>query len=62
MYLMIRKGQIAQKRPYWGKNRLKSKLYERLFSIDALLSLFCQNMNLGNINTKVVTDNDTNAT
>ncbi len=24
MYLMIRKGHIAQ-RPYWGENRLKSK-------------------------------------
>ncbi len=24
MYLMIGKGQIAQKRPNWGKNRLKS--------------------------------------
>ncbi len=27
MYLMIGKGQIAQKRPYWGENRLKSKIY-----------------------------------
>ncbi len=26
MYLMIGKGQIAQKRPYWGENRLKSKV------------------------------------
>ncbi len=25
MYLMIGKGQIAQKRPYWGENRLKAK-------------------------------------
>ncbi len=27
MYLMIGKGQIAQKRPYWGENRPKSKIY-----------------------------------
>ncbi len=26
MYLMIGKGQNAQKRPYWGENRLKSKI------------------------------------
>ncbi len=26
VYLMIGKGQIAQKRPYWGENRLKSKI------------------------------------
>ncbi len=26
MYLMIGKGQIAQKRPYWGENRLKSTI------------------------------------
>ncbi len=26
MYLMIGKGQIAQKRPYWGESRLKSKI------------------------------------
>ncbi len=26
MYLMIAKGQIAQNRPYWGENRLKSKI------------------------------------
>ncbi len=32
MYLMIGKGQIAQKRPYWGENRLKSKILF-LFSI-----------------------------
>ncbi len=25
MYLLIGKGQIAQKRPYWGENRLKGK-------------------------------------
>ncbi len=23
---MIGKGQIAQKRPYWGENKLKSKI------------------------------------
>ncbi len=27
MYLMIEKGQIAQKRPYWGEKKLKSKIY-----------------------------------
>ncbi len=26
VYLMIGEGQIAQKRPYWGENRLKSKI------------------------------------
>ncbi len=26
IYLMIGKGQIAQKRPYWVENRLKSKI------------------------------------
>ncbi len=26
MYLTIGKGQIVQKRPYWGANRLKSKI------------------------------------
>ncbi len=26
MYFMIGKGQIAQKRPYWGENRLKSTI------------------------------------
>ncbi len=26
MYFMVGKGQIAQKRPFWGENRLKSKL------------------------------------
>ncbi len=25
MYLMIGKGQIAQRRQHWGENRLKSK-------------------------------------
>ncbi len=29
MYLMIRKGKIAQKRPYWGGNRLKSKIKDK---------------------------------
>ncbi len=27
MYLMLGKGQIAQKRPYCGENRLKNKIY-----------------------------------
>ncbi len=27
MCLMIGKAQIAQKRPYWGENRLKIKIY-----------------------------------
>ncbi len=26
MYLMIGKGQIAQKGPYWGENRLKNTI------------------------------------
>ncbi len=26
IYLMIVKGQIAQKRPYWGEYRLKSQI------------------------------------
>ncbi len=30
MYSMNGKGQIAQKRPYWGENRLKSKMYEKI--------------------------------
>ncbi len=29
MYLMIGKGQIAQKWPYWGENRLKSKIWDK---------------------------------
>ncbi len=28
MYLLIGKGQSAQKRPYWGENRIKRKIYE----------------------------------
>ncbi len=28
MYLLIGKGQSAQKRPYWGEDRIKRKIYE----------------------------------
>ncbi len=28
MYLLIRKVQSAQKRPYWGEDRIKRKIYE----------------------------------
>ncbi len=28
MYLLIGKGQSAQKRPYWGEDRIKRKNYE----------------------------------
>ncbi len=28
MYLLIGKGQSAQKRPYWGENRIKRKIHE----------------------------------
>ncbi len=28
MYLLIGKGQCAQKRPYWGEDRIKGKIYE----------------------------------
>ncbi len=28
MYLLIGKGQSAQKRPYWGENRIKRNIYE----------------------------------
>ncbi len=30
MYLMIWKGQIAQKIPFWGENRLKSENYGQI--------------------------------
>ncbi len=28
VYLLIGKGQSAQKRPYWGEDRIKRKNYE----------------------------------
>ncbi len=28
MYLLFGKGQSAQKRPYWGEDRIKRKIYE----------------------------------
>ncbi len=41
MYLLIGKGQSAQKRPYWGEDRIKRKLYELTYESYSCLNLRC---------------------
>ncbi len=33
MYLLIEKGQSAQKRPYWGEDRIKRKIMSKHMSL-----------------------------
>ncbi len=41
MYLLIGKGQSAQKRPYWGEDRIKRKIYEYTYESNSCLNLRC---------------------
>ncbi len=41
MYLLIGKGQNAQKRPYWGENGIKREIYEQTYESNSCLNLRC---------------------
>ncbi len=41
MYLLIGKGQIAQKRPYCDEDRIKRKNYEETYESNSCLNLRC---------------------
>ncbi len=41
MYLLIRKGQSAQKGPNWGENRIKRKTYDYTYESYSRLNLRC---------------------
>ncbi len=41
MYLLIGKGQSAQKGPYWGEDKRKRKNYEKTYESYSCLNLRC---------------------